>query len=355
LGLALVKDLREARAPLGAEEIEEFETDVLAGFVLARAAAGPVDSTIRNDVNHLEQVRAWLERPLWDMQPSDADAYFGKALRQAKPSTRTSRAGALSVYFEFLELRHKAEIYNLTGRVVECPLDEINRPRASVEPQLRIPPTEAEIDALFAGWRGQLAVCRKFAPTARNYVAARLAADVGVRINEMRMLDLDDVRWELGQFGKLNVRHGKGSRRRGPKPRLVPLIDGADSNLRWYIEDVWGNFDVDHTLPGAPLFPSERRAGGGAGLRATADVFRRSLGEAADAFLPTWAGRLTPHVLRRFCASRLYLGGMSLYAILELLGHAWTGTTARYVYVHAGHIEEAWCGANSAPTNAGRD
>jgi hypothetical protein len=29
------------------------------------------------------------------------------------------------------------------------------------------------------------------------------------------MLDLDDVRWELGRFGKLNVRHGKGSRRKG--------------------------------------------------------------------------------------------------------------------------------------------
>jgi hypothetical protein len=42
------------------------------------------------------------------------------------------------------------------------------------------------------------------------------------------MLDLDDVRWELGRFGKLNVRHGKGARRRGPKPRLVPLINGAD-------------------------------------------------------------------------------------------------------------------------------
>ena len=54
------------------------------------------------------------------------------------------------------------------------------------------------------------------------------------------MLDLDDVRWELGRFGKLNVRHGKGSRRRGPKPRPVPLINGADRNLRWFIEDVCG-------------------------------------------------------------------------------------------------------------------
>ena len=92
----------------------------------------------------------------------------------------------------------------------------MNRPRASFDPQLRVPPTEAEIGRLFAGWREELATCRKFAPTARNYAAARLEADVGLHVNEVRMLDLDDVRWELGRFGKLNVRHGKGSRRRGP-------------------------------------------------------------------------------------------------------------------------------------------
>jgi hypothetical protein len=71
---------------------------------------------------------------------------------------------------------------------------------------------------------------------------------VGLRINEARMLDLDDVRWELGRFGKLNVRPGKGSRRKGPKPRLVALINGADHNLRWFIEDVWGS--STSTTPG---------------------------------------------------------------------------------------------------------
>ena len=78
MGLALVRDLRELREPSSAEEIEAFETDVLAGFVLARASAGLVDSTIRNDINHLELVRDWFGRPLWEMQPADADAYFGK-------------------------------------------------------------------------------------------------------------------------------------------------------------------------------------------------------------------------------------------------------------------------------------
>ncbi|MEU9763880.1 hypothetical protein ACFYYY_08100 [Streptomyces sp. NPDC001834] len=40
LSLAVVRDLREVRAPVSAEELEQFETDVLAGFVLARASAG---------------------------------------------------------------------------------------------------------------------------------------------------------------------------------------------------------------------------------------------------------------------------------------------------------------------------
>lgn len=288
MGLAVVRDLRELRAPASAEELAEFETDVLAGFVLARAAARLVDSTIRNDTNHLELIRAWLGRPLWEMQPADADEYLGKVLRKAGPSTRTGRAAALAVFFEFLGLRHKVEIHNLTGRVVQCPLDEMNRPRASVEPLLRVPPTEVEVEQLCAGWREELVACRKFAPTARNYAVARLAADVGLQINEARMLDLDDVRWEPGRFGKLNVRHGKGSRRQEPKPRLVPLIKGADRGLRWFIEDVWGQFDGDHTRPGAPLFPSERKNADGSSGRATADVFRRSLAEAAARHLPAW-------------------------------------------------------------------
>ncbi len=123
LSLAAVRDLREVRAGAGPEELVDFETDVLAGFVLARAAAGLSDGTISSDVIHVEQVRAWLGRPLWEMEPPDADAYFGKVLRGSAKGTRLARAQALKTYFLFLELRHKVEIHNLTGRVVECPID----------------------------------------------------------------------------------------------------------------------------------------------------------------------------------------------------------------------------------------
>jgi integrase/recombinase XerD len=88
LVLAVVRDLRDRRVLASGEELADFETDVLAGFVLARASAGLADSTIRNDTGHLELIRDWFGRPLWEMQPEDADVYFGRVLREARPSTR---------------------------------------------------------------------------------------------------------------------------------------------------------------------------------------------------------------------------------------------------------------------------
>ena len=83
-------------------------------------------------------------------------------------------------------------------------------------------------------------------------------------------------------------------------------------------------------MPGWLLFTGDRH------------VFRRSLAEAAARDLPAWAGRLTPHMLRHFCASQLYMGGMDLGAIQETLGHAWVATTMNYIHVHATHVEDAW-------------
>lgn len=52
--------------------------------------------------------------------------------------TGAERTPATGPVFRLLELRYKVELHYHTGRVVECPLDEINRPRASVDVQLHI-------------------------------------------------------------------------------------------------------------------------------------------------------------------------------------------------------------------------
>jgi integrase/recombinase XerD len=342
VALAVVHDLREARASAGPDELAAFETDTLAGLVLARAAAGLADSTIAGEVIHLEQVRAWLGQPLWTMQPADADDYFGQVLRGAARGTRLARAQALKTYFLFLELRHKVEIHQMTGHVVACPVDEVNRPRGGQDAALRIPPSEAQVGMLFAGWRGELAECRKFAPAARNYAAARLMAETGLRVNEACQLDLGDVKWDLGRFGKIHVRMGKGARGSGPRERMVPLINNARATLEWFVQDVWGHFDDDHARPGAPLLPSERRNPDGTCARVGGEALRAALAAAAAAHLPDWRGRVTPHLLRHYCASQLYANGMDLAAIQEVLGHSWVVTTMNYIHVHRTHVEDAW-------------
>ncbi|MFF1445160.1 hypothetical protein [Streptomyces sp. NPDC058295] len=48
-------------------------------------------------------------------------------LRGSPGGTRLARPQALSTYFVFLELRHEVELHAMTGRVVECPIGEMNR------------------------------------------------------------------------------------------------------------------------------------------------------------------------------------------------------------------------------------
>ena len=51
---------------------------------------------------------------------------------------------------------------------------------------------------------------------------------------------------------------------------------------------------------------------------------------------------MSPHVLRHYCASQLYLVGVDLISIQEMYGHAWVATTMQYVHVHRSRIEDAW-------------
>ncbi|GAA2512981.1 tyrosine-type recombinase/integrase [Streptomyces murinus] len=50
---------------------------------------------------------------------------------------------------------------------------------------------------------------------------------------------------------------------------------------------------------------------------------------------------MTPHVLRHFCASELYSGGLDLVAIQAILEHSWIATTMRYVHVQQTRVEDA--------------
>ena len=56
-------------------------------------------------------------------EPAHADRFLGQPQRHQAPETRRGKAGAIDLFFRFLEARYRGEIHELTGRVVASPID----------------------------------------------------------------------------------------------------------------------------------------------------------------------------------------------------------------------------------------
>lgn len=347
--LAVVRSIGTARRLRSAQELEDFEQELVDQYALAMAAAGLTDQHITKDRAVIFEFLRFLGRPVWTTGPEDADrylVYLRKDRRQAK-TTVQGKAGALAQFFDFLIVRYQGDIHALTGCVLSQPVDGYNRPAKADYGHPRVPPSEDEVEHLFGQWRAALPEARKYLPAARNYMAASLWRRAGLRITETVMLDIRDWRPDLGQLGKLHIRFGKGSRGRGPKTRLVPAINQVDALLDWWLTDVRHQFGDDWADPDAPLLPSERFDPHSSRCPRVGDnALRDGLKDAVGQWLPAWRRRLTPHGLRHFCASSLYASGVDLKAIQDILGHDWLSTTSVYVHVQDDHIERSWAAAN---------
>lgn len=349
MGLAVVRSLGAPRRLAGVQEERDFEQELIDQYLLAGVGAGLADGTVGADRAVIFEFVRFLGAPVWTAQPQDADRFLAVQRRELGRSRLTvqHKAWALARFFDFLVARFQGDIQALTGVVVGQVIDEFNRPVQSDYGSVRVPPSQAEVEALFGGWREWLPSARKFLPAARDYLAASLWRRVGLRIQETYMLDIRDWRRDLGEYGKLQVRFGKGSRGRGPKTRLVPAIDSVAELLDWCLLDVRHQFGDDWSNVDAPLLPSERRdRHTGYCQRVGDQALRDGLAAAVGRWLPAWSGRLSPHTLRHYCASSLYARGVDLKAVQELLGHEWLSTTTRYVHVHTDHVEQAWAAAN---------
>ena len=349
MGLSVLESRQTPRRLASVQEAEDFEQELVDQHALAALGAGITDQQVAAERSYVFEFIRFLDRPLWMAGPQDADRFLLHQRRDrglAKLTVQT-KAGALARFYAFLIARYDSEIQAVTGYTLVQPIDEFNRPSRADYGVGRVPPPEDAVETLFTSWRESLADTRKFLPAARDYLAASLWRRAGLRINETVMLDIRDWRPDLGSRGKLHIRYGKGSRGRGPKTRLVPTINSVDRLLEWWMTDVRHQFGDDWADPDGPLLPSERRQTESSRcMRVGADALRDGLAGAVVRWLPSWAGRLTPHGLRHFCASSMYARGVDLKAIQELLGHEWLSTTTRYIHVHDDHIEHAWEVAN---------
>ncbi len=346
--LAVVRNIGSAGMLRSGADVEVFEQEIVDQYALAMAAAGLSDGYVSATRRVIFEFVRSLGRPLWTATCKDADRFLRDQRRAGMAaSTRAGKAATLAQFFDFVISRYQGDIQALVGWVVEQPIDEFNKPAGPSAVRARVPPSDDDVDALFVGWRETLGGTRKYLPAARDYFAASLWRRLGLRINETVMLDIRDWRPDLGGLGKLHVRHGKGSRGRGPKVRLVPAINGADELIDWWLAEVRHQFGNDWDDPDSPTLPSERhdpvlpRC-----PRVGAEALRQGLARQTARWLPAWSGRLTPHVLRHYCASSLYAAGMDLKALQELLGHEWLSTTTGYIHVPSEFVERAWADSN---------
>ena len=127
------------------------------------------------------------------------------------------KAWALARFFDFLVLRYQGDIQRLTGHVVLQPIDEFNRPAKADYGVLRVPPSDDEVEVLFAAWRERLPHARKYLPAARDYLAASLWRRAGLRISETYMLDIRDWRPDLGELRQAPRPVRQGQPRPGPQ------------------------------------------------------------------------------------------------------------------------------------------
>jgi site-specific recombinase XerD len=283
---------------------------------------------------------AGLGRPAWEVTAADVDRVVGELASSGRAiSTRRNYLQVFKGFHRFLEVRKAAEIEATFGVRLACPLDEFNAARhvSDDAPSADAPPAPERVAAFFEFLKARIATARKYGPAARDYALFRTLYHAGLRAEEIVKLDRSDVHFGRGTFGKLHVRFGKGAKGSGPRPRWVPMLDGLDLVLRWYLDDVRGRF------PDSSVLLCDESGG-----RMAAATIRNRLRHLMSVEGRPEAEWFSPHAMRRACATHNYERGVDLVAIQQLLGHWTVASTMRYVRPSETFIEDAYQRATSA-------
>jgi hypothetical protein len=190
MGVALPGGSATDHVVTGALSVPDFEQEIVDQYALAMAAAGLSDGHIRHTRAVVIEFARTLTVPLWEATFAEADEYLAEQRRLGHSvSTRAGKAGALSGLYEFVIARYEGVIRRATGVLVQQPIDEFNRQSGASLGKVRVPPSDEEVEALFAAWRESVTEARKYLPAARDYFAASLWRRVGLRINETVKLE----------------------------------------------------------------------------------------------------------------------------------------------------------------------
>jgi integrase/recombinase XerD len=244
------------------------------------------------------------ETPLVDVRPDLAERAMAKLRSRYGPGTAWRYATSWVQLFR---------AFTAAGLLLESPFARVDWPkRPRLLPLSAL--TRDEMDRLLG------APNLRLPSGVRNRAILELFYSTGIRLAECAGLAVRDVDFARGT---LLVRRGKGG-----KARVVPLGEQAMSWLRRYLKEArsrWAGkaealFIGQEGRPVSPLW-IERVVS--------------CLGRKAGIKKP-----VTPHALRRTCATHLLSAGASAWAVKGILGHADFKSLGRYVVLGAKELKD---------------
>ncbi|MHB1418235.1 MAG: tyrosine-type recombinase/integrase [Bacillota bacterium] len=230
--------------------------------------------------------------------------------KKLSPRTINRKLASLRSFFKYVIEVCEIEMKNPTKNI-----EQANETKDTIPSY--ITPEEGEM---------LLAAARETRFPERDYALVLTFLTTGLRVEEMCQLDIGKIDF-ISRVIKVK---GKGN-----KERQLLLIPRSIKALQDYLATRKDNYPA--------LFVSQKTKLE-RGLRVPSrftrsGVFRLVKKLAGQVGLEE---KLTPHVLRHSCATQLYLAGVDILAIKEILGHANVSTTQIYTKVIPKHLEKAF-------------
>lgn len=317
------------------EELHIYQAKILGEWERQQRAKGFTVQTVALNLRNINEFLSLSKKYFWEITSDDVENFYlslvGKGLAH---STRRKYQSNISTFYSFLRGRKALEVFNVLGVTIPDVLDDFNKfyHRKDDNDIRVVPPKKEIVDAFFDGMKDEMKVGRKYYTVARDYVFFKVLMLSGLRIFELIKIDINDLRFDLGEKGKIHVRFGKGSRGSGYKPRWVPMLNDVDILLKWYLDEILPCFQKENIDKNA-AFLSE------SGHRVSRDTMRKNLRRRQrDIGIPE-EELFSAHQLRHAFATYQSELGVDLLTMSKLLGHANISTTAGYLEPSSTHLE----------------